>query len=64
MVWILQQCVFYHSAGNRTVIVGESRSGKSSISHLVLDLYVPTSGRVLIADRETTGIPSKLAAAT
>ena len=51
-------------AGKRTVIVGESGSGKSSILNLVLELYVPTSGRVLIAGRETTGNPSKLAAAT
>ena len=43
--WILYNVSFTIPAGKRTVIVGESGSGKSSILNLVLELYVPTSGR-------------------
>ena len=62
--WTLYNVSFIIPAGKRAVLVGESGSGKSSILNLVLELYVPTSGRVLISGRETSGHPSKLAAAT
>lgn len=61
--WILYNVSFTIAAGEKAVIVGESGSGKSSILNLVLDLYLPRSGKVLIAGRETSGTPSKLAVA-
>ncbi|WP_354016408.1 type I secretion system permease/ATPase [Endozoicomonas sp. NE40] len=42
----------YIPAGQRIGIVGESGSGKSTLAKLLLRLYVPNSGKVLIDDND------------
>ena len=62
--WALYNVSFTVAAGERVAIVGSSGCGKTSILNLVLQLYLPSKGKVIIAGRETTGRPSKLVAAT
>ena len=62
--WTLYNVSFTIAAGERVAIVGPSGCGKTSILNLVLQLYLPIEGKVLIAGRETNGRPSKLVAAT
>lgn len=62
--WALYDVSFSISAGEKVVIVGGSGSGKSTILNLILQLYLPTRGAVVIAGRQTNGKSSKIVAAT
>lgn len=44
----LEQISLELNAGTRTAIVGASGSGKTTLMHLLLGIYAPQSGRVLI----------------
>lgn len=42
--------------GSRTLVTGSSGSGKTTIINLLLRLYEPTSGRILVDDAELAGL--------
>src|SRR5262245_61231417 len=48
---------FTVGAGERVGIVGPSGAGKSTIARLLLRLYDPQSGRVLVGGRDVRGLP-------
>jgi len=49
---IFNDISFRIPAGKITAIVGPSGSGKSTIAHLLLRLYNPTQGRILVDDHD------------
>jgi ABC-type multidrug transport system fused ATPase/permease subunit len=53
---ILRDISFSINPGQKVAIVGPSGSGKSTIASLAVGFYLPTAGRVLIADEEVTNI--------
>ncbi len=46
-------------AGEFLILVGPSGCGKSTLLSMIAGLDVPTSGRILIGDRDVTHLPSK-----
>ncbi|MCC6203228.1 MAG: ABC transporter ATP-binding protein [Gammaproteobacteria bacterium] len=53
---IVDDINFEVAAGDSVAILGVSGSGKSTLLGLLAGLDVPTSGRILIDDREITGL--------
>lgn len=53
---LLKGVTFDVPAGSTTAIVGESGSGKSSLVRLLMRLYEPQCGRILIGDRAIDSI--------
>ncbi|CAK7225247.1 ATP-dependent permease [Sporothrix eucalyptigena] len=47
---VLDGCSLSFPAGQMSFVVGRSGSGKSTIADLLVQFYVPTSGRILIDD--------------
>ena len=45
--------------GTFTAIMGASGSGKSSLMHCLAGLDSPTAGRIMVGDRDITGIPDR-----
>ncbi|HPE10822.1 MAG TPA: ABC transporter ATP-binding protein, partial [Saprospiraceae bacterium] len=43
---------FIIKKGSKTAIIGETASGKSTIAYLLMQMYKPTEGRILIGDRD------------
>lgn len=54
---ILHDLSFTVRTGEQVTLSGRTGAGKSTIFKLLLGLYEPKSGKVLIGDRETTQIP-------
>ena len=46
-------------AGEFLILVGPSGCGKSTLLNMIAGLDVPTSGKILLGDREITYVPSK-----
>lgn len=46
----LDQVSFVIPKGSKTAIIGETASGKSSIAYLLMQLYRPTGGRIVLDD--------------
>lgn len=46
---------FTLAKGSKTAIIGETASGKSTIAYLLMQMYRPTSGRILFGDRDISG---------
>lgn len=46
-------------AGRTVALVGESGSGKSTTARLIMRLLDPTSGRIVVRERDVTGITGK-----
>lgn len=44
-------------AGQTVAIVGENGAGKTTLLKLILGLYLPDSGRILLGDRDMSDIP-------
>ncbi len=42
---------FTISKGSKTAIIGETASGKSTIAYLMMQMYRPTSGEILVGDK-------------
>ncbi len=53
---ILENLNFEIHPGQTVALVGRSGSGKSTLAKLILGLYVPTEGRILIDGRDLTTI--------
>ena len=47
---------FALAPGKVTALVGQSGSGKSTIARLLLRLYAPTSGSILLGDEDVSRI--------
>ena len=62
--WTLYNVSFKIRPGERVAIVGRTGSGKSTILNLLLQMYLPTTGKVIINDKVTTGCPDGSVAAT
>src|SRR5436189_6074943 len=45
--------------GSLTALLGPSGSGKSTLLRVIAGLEQPDSGRIVISDRDTTGIPAQ-----
>ncbi|KAJ5145188.1 ABC transporter integral membrane type 1 [Penicillium atrosanguineum] len=45
---VLKPSTFFFPAGETTFVIGKSGSGKSTLSQLLMRLYAPTSGEILI----------------
>jgi len=56
---VLKGCSFYIPEGESRVFVGQSGSGKSTILKLILGLYRPSSGEVLIDDEPISRLPER-----
>jgi phospholipid/cholesterol/gamma-HCH transport system ATP-binding protein len=56
---ILNGLSFRIEKGQTVVLVGSSGAGKSTILRLILGLLKPTSGRVLIVDKDINMMPEK-----
>ena len=56
---VLKDVSFKMRAGEHLAIVGPTGSGKSTLVHLLLRLYEPTSGRILIDGRDVRTIPKR-----
>ncbi len=56
---ILSDLSFHVEKGQTVVLVGSSGAGKSTILRLILGLLKPTSGRVLIVDKDIIMMPEK-----
>lgn len=54
---ILKDFNLHVSAGRTTAIVGRSGSGKSSLTRLLLRLYSPQSGQILLGENSIDSIP-------
>lgn len=52
----LSNLSFEIKAGQTVAVVGRSGSGKSTLAKLILGLYLPTEGRVLVDGNDTQGI--------
>jgi len=53
---VLHDISFTLPAGKKLALVGESGGGKTTISNLLMRLYEPNSGEVLIDDQPVTGV--------
>jgi ATP-binding cassette, subfamily B, bacterial HlyB/CyaB len=53
---VLENLSFHIKPGQMAALIGRSGSGKTTISKLVLGLYPPTEGRVLIDGQDMTGL--------
>lgn len=62
--WNLFDVSFIVSPGERVAVVGRTGSGKSTLLNLLLQMYLPTSGEVLIGGVATTGQPDDSVATT
>ena len=62
--WNLCDVSFKVHPGERVAVVGRTGSGKSTLLGLLLQMYLPTSGKVLIGGKETNGRPDRSTAAT
>jgi subfamily B ATP-binding cassette protein HlyB/CyaB len=49
---------FKVESGQCVAIVGGSGTGKSTLARLLLGFYLPSEGRILIADRDTQTVPA------
>lgn len=56
---VLKNVSFKMRAGEHLAIVGPTGSGKSTLVHLLLRLYEPTAGRILIDGRDVRTIPKR-----
>ncbi|MCD1654073.1 ABC transporter ATP-binding protein/permease [Treponema zuelzerae] len=56
---VLSNVSFRMESGERLAIVGPTGSGKSTLVHLLLRLYEPTSGRITIGGRDLNSIPKR-----
>lgn len=54
---VLKDVTFRIEPGSKTAIVGPSGSGKSTILALLQRFYDPTSGRILLDDRDIADLP-------
>lgn len=50
--WVLKGLNFKIEAGQKVAIVGPSGSGKSTIAHLLVRMYEPTRGQILIDGKD------------
>ncbi len=62
-VEILRGVTFALAAGEALAITGPSGAGKSTLLHLIGTLERPTSGRIVIGDREPHALPERELAA-
>jgi len=57
---VLRGVSFRMEAGERLAVVGPTGSGKSTLVHLLLRLYEPTSGEILVGGRNIRDIPKRV----
>lgn len=53
--WALSNIDLHIPAGQRVAVIGETGSGKSTLSHLLLRFWNPTAGQIRIGDNEISG---------
>lgn len=57
---VLKDISFSMRAGEQLAIVGPTGSGKSTLVHLLIRLYEPDSGRILLGGRDIREIPKRV----
>lgn len=53
---VLKKLSFNIPSGNKVALVGESGEGKTTITNLILQLYQPNSGQIMINDKTYDGL--------
>ena len=56
---VLRDVSFSRERGEQLAIVGPTGAGKSTLVHLLVRLYEPQSGRILLKGRDIAGIPKR-----
>ena len=58
-VQVLQDLSFTVPKGTATALIGPNGAGKTTVFNIVSGVYRPTGGRILLAGRDITALPSR-----